>query len=321
MSVLLAGQVVGVAFACGLNLYATVAALGILSRLGLTLGLPVGLQGLEGSIVIASALVLYVVEAFVDKIPHADSIWDALHTFIRPPAAALLAVGALWGLPVPVLAAGATLALVVALITHGSKAGLRIARNAAAPTRSPSWISAGEDVLAVAVAVGALRLPAITFVAIGSLLALSATSGRRLWRAAFLGLRCIAAWLRSIFQPADWKEARQLPRYIRSSLGMTPLGEAQPRGARAALHDVPDAGAFRNGWLVLTSTGPVFFFRSLLGPHRLALPAPRQVRSEPGVWANRLLIRSDGGLAYTIFVLKDGPSMELASQTLHHLIP
>jgi hypothetical protein len=321
MSVLLAGQVVGVAFACGLNLYATVAALGILSRLGLTLGLPVGLQGLEGSIVIASALVLYIAEAIVDKIPHADSVWDALHTFIRPPAAALLAVGALWGLPAPALAAGSILALAVALTAHGSKAGLRIALNAAAPSRSQSWISAAEDVLAVAVAVGALRLPAVTFLVIGSLLALSATLGRRLWRAAYLGLRCIAAWLRSIFQPADWRGARQLPRYILRSVGETPLGEAPPRGARAALYDVPGAGAFRNGWLVLTATGPTFFFRSFLGHHRLALPPPHNVHGEGGVWANRLQIRSDNDLSYTIFMLKDGPSMELASRTLTHIIP
>lgn len=321
MSVLLAGQVAGVAFACGLNLYATVAALGILSRLGLTLGLPVGLQGLEGSIVIASALVLYIAEAIVDKVPHADSVWDALHTFIRPPAAALLAVGALWGLPAPAVAAGSGLAFFVALATHLSKAGLRIVLNADAPTRSRSWISAAEDVLAVAVAVGALRLPAVTFLAIGSLLALSATSGRQLWRAAYLGLRCIAAWLRSIFQPAGWREARRLPRYILRSLGETPLAAAPPRGARAALCDVPDVGNFRNGWLVLAPTGPVFFFRSLLGPQRIALPPPRGIHTEARVWTNRLQIRAEDDRSYTIFLLKDGPSIELASRTLSPVIP
>lgn len=319
---MLAGQVVGVAFACGLNLYATVAALGILSRLGLAIGLPVGLQGLEGSIVIASALVLYVAEAVVDKIPHADSVWDALHTFIRPPAAALLAVGILWGQPTPAVAAASFLALIVALATHGSKAGLRLALNAVGPAPARSWISAAEDALAVAVAVGALRRPVVTLLAIGSLLALSATFGRQLWRAAYLGLRCIAAGLRSIFQPADWRETHQLPRYVRRTVGEAALGEAPPRGARAALlDDLPGAGAFRNGWLVLTAAGPVFVFRSLAGPHNLALPVPRDVHTKAGVWANRVRIRSDGDVSYTIFMLKDGPGMELASRTLSHLIP
>jgi hypothetical protein len=79
-----------VAFAAGLNVYATVAALGLLARFG-HVPLPPALQILETWPVITASGVLFAVEFFVDKIPAFDLVWSALHTFVRVPAAALLA--------------------------------------------------------------------------------------------------------------------------------------------------------------------------------------------------------------------------------------
>lgn len=318
MSLILAGQIAGVAFACGLNLYATVAVLGILSRIGLLQGLPPGLQGLEGAIVIASALVLYLIEAVVDKIHHADSLWDAVHTFVRPPAAALLAVGALWGRPTPLVIAGAALAFGVALAAHGSKAGLRLALNATMHTRAQTWISGAEDILAVAVAVCAFLLPVPTLAVVGAAVAVSLLLGPRLWRAFYMGLRCLAAWIRSIFELSAWKDAGQLPEHVHLLLGETPMGMAPPRGARAALHGLPQAGSFRNGWLVLAAHGPLFIFRTLTGVRSVQLPHPVDVHGETGVWAHRLHVRAGPDTEYTIFMLKDGPGMEVAQRTLIH---
>lgn len=321
MSLVLAGQIAGVAFACGLNLYATVAVLGILSRVGLIQGLPTGLQGLEGAVVIASALVLFVIEAVVDKIHHADSLWDAVHTFVRPPAAALLAIGALWGRPTLLVIAGAALALGVALAAHGSKAGLRLALNATMRTRAQTWISGAEDLLALAIAIGAFLVPIPTLAVVGAAVALSLLLGLRLWRAFYMGLRCLAAWLRSIFELSAWKEADQLPEHVRRLLGETPLGMAPPRGARAALHGLPEAGSFRNGWLVLAAQGPLFIFRTLTSVRSIELPPPEEVNAETGVWAHRLHVRSGPDTEYTVFMLKDGPGMELARQSLTHAVP
>lgn len=316
MSLILAGQLAGLAFACGLNLYLTVATLGILSRFELIQGLPPGLQGLEGWIVIASALGLYLVETVVDKVPHADSLWDTVHTFIRPPAAALLAVAALWGQSTWILAAGGGLALVVALAAHGTKAGLRMTLNATMHTRWQKWISVLEDLLAAAFAVVALRFPTPTLAAVGVILVITAPFAPRLWRAFRLGNRSIAAWLRSIFRPARWHELEELPGYARSLLDDTPLGAAPPRGTRATLHGLKGAGAFLNGWLILTVSGPAFVYRSLFGARRIDLPAPREIRPEPAVWSTILRVDGQNDVPYTLFMLKDGPETDLAIQHL-----
>src|SRR5215472_15079300 len=82
--------VLGTGFSSGLNVYATVATLGILQRFGV-IHLPDKLQVLSHPLVLGVALVLYAVEFLADKVPYIDSVWQAIHTFIRPPAAALLA--------------------------------------------------------------------------------------------------------------------------------------------------------------------------------------------------------------------------------------
>src|SRR2546429_4687656 len=90
------GLALGAGFASGLNLYATIATLGLLQRFGV-LHLPPKLQVLSHPWVLGIALALYLLEFFADKIPYLDTAWDAIHTFIRPPAAALLAYSAAGG--------------------------------------------------------------------------------------------------------------------------------------------------------------------------------------------------------------------------------
>src|SRR6266403_1569407 len=80
------GLALGAGFSSGLNLYATIATLGILQRFGV-FHLPPKLQVLSHPWVLGIALVLYLLEFFADKIPYLDTAWDAIHTFIRPPAA------------------------------------------------------------------------------------------------------------------------------------------------------------------------------------------------------------------------------------------
>jgi hypothetical protein len=87
------GLALGAGFSSGLNLYATVATLGLLQRFGV-IHLPPGLQTLSHPIVVGIAVALYAIEFLADKIPYVDTVWDTVHTFIRPPAAALLAYAA-----------------------------------------------------------------------------------------------------------------------------------------------------------------------------------------------------------------------------------
>jgi uncharacterized protein DUF4126 len=144
-----AGLVLGTAFAAGLNVYATVATLGLLHRFG-AIALPESLQPLAHPVVLGLALLLYVVEFFADKIPAVDHVWDAIHTFIRPPAAALLAFAAVAHVGEPWRLGAALLAGTVALASHGGKSTTRVAVNASPEPFSTWGVSLGEDALAVA---------------------------------------------------------------------------------------------------------------------------------------------------------------------------
>ena len=102
------GLALGAGFSSGLNLYATIATLGLLERFGV-IHLPPSLHALSHPAILAIAVVLYVLEFFADKIPYIDTAWDVIHTFIRPPAAAFLAFSAAgaapaewrWGAAIP----------------------------------------------------------------------------------------------------------------------------------------------------------------------------------------------------------------------------
>jgi hypothetical protein len=92
------GFALGTSFASGLNLYATVAAAGFFQRFGI-IQLPDSLQVLANPFVLGIAVVMFVVEFIADKIPYVDSVWDVVHTFIRPPAAALISYSAFGHVP------------------------------------------------------------------------------------------------------------------------------------------------------------------------------------------------------------------------------
>lgn len=142
------GLALGAGFSSGLNLYATVATLGLLERFGV-IHLPQSLHVLSHPVILVVAVVLYLAEFLADKIPYVDTVWDAIHTFIRPPAAALLAYSAAGAAPAEWRWAAALLAGSVALTSHGTKASARAAVNTT-PEPFSNWaLSFGEDVLAV----------------------------------------------------------------------------------------------------------------------------------------------------------------------------
>ena len=166
------GVALGAGFSSGLNLYATVATLGLLQRLGV-LRLPPGLQVLSHPRVLGIAIALYLLEFFADKIPYFDTIWDAVHTFIRPPAAAILAFAAAGGAPPEWRWGAALIAGGVALTSHGAKASTRAAVNTS-PEPFSNWIlSFGEDLLAVWLTWMATAHPLATTIIVVALLALS----------------------------------------------------------------------------------------------------------------------------------------------------
>lgn len=162
----------GAGFSSGLNLYATVATLGLLQRYG-AVHLPGSLQALGHPWVIGIAVALYLVEFFADKVPYLDTVWDFVHTFIRPPAAAVLSYLAAasaapeWRWGAALLAGG------VALTSHGTKASARAAINTSPEPFSNWTLSLGEDALAVWLTWMATAHPVATAIIVVALLALS----------------------------------------------------------------------------------------------------------------------------------------------------
>ena len=178
-----------IGFAAGLNLYATVAVLGLLARFG-HLPLPPGLQLLESWPIIAVSTALFAIEFFADKIPAFDLIWNALHTFIRVPVAGLLAYRATSQLSPEHQLLATLLGAAVALIAHGGKTAARAAVTPSPEPLSNIGLSVGEDVLAIGLTWLATRHPyvagtiAVVFVVIIILLTRWVI---RAMRALFLG--------------------------------------------------------------------------------------------------------------------------------------
>ncbi|MBO0719745.1 MAG: DUF4126 domain-containing protein [Blastocatellia bacterium] len=142
----------GSAWLSGINLYATVVTLGILERFQLV-KLPGGLTMLGEWWVIALAGVLYAIEFVADKVPAIDTAWDALHTFIRVPAGAILAASAFADFNPAVRIAALIMGGGIALSSHGAKAVTRAAVNTSPEPISNITLSLGEDALTFASAI------------------------------------------------------------------------------------------------------------------------------------------------------------------------
>jgi len=152
------GRTLGFSFAAGINLYATVAILGLASRYG-WVSLPEQYRVFDNDLIIGLALTLYVIEFFADKIPWVDSIWDAIHTAIRPIGGAVIAVQTLGDASPAMETLVGLMGGTLAASTHFTKAGTRAVANAS-PEPFTNWIlSFAEDVFVVSLGFIALKYP------------------------------------------------------------------------------------------------------------------------------------------------------------------
>jgi hypothetical protein len=159
------GRTMGFSVAAGINLYATVAILGLASRFD-WVALPPQFKVFDNDIVIGAALVMYLVEFFADKIPWVDSVWDAVHTVIRPVGGALIAVATLGQASPTVEGLAALMGGTLAAGSHFSKAGTRAVANAS-PEPFSNWIlSITEDVFVVGLGILALKFPIVAAVVV-----------------------------------------------------------------------------------------------------------------------------------------------------------
>ncbi|MBI5041870.1 MAG: DUF4126 domain-containing protein [Gammaproteobacteria bacterium] len=190
----------GVAWASGINLYAAVFMLGYLGMTG-NIQLPPDLQMLSDPLVLAAAGFMYCVEFFADKTPGVDSGWDALHTFIRIPAGAILAAGAIGDVsPAAHLAAG-LIGGAMAAGSHFTKSGARVLINTS-PEPFTNWTaSITEDIAVFAGLWAALHYPVLFLALLVGFIALMIWLWPKLWR----GLRRVFGFIARLFgkRPTD----------------------------------------------------------------------------------------------------------------------
>lgn len=159
------GRTMGFSFAAGINLYATVAILGLASRYH-WVALPPQYEAFDNDFIIATALGLFVIEFIADKVPWFDSVWDTIHTAIRPIGGALIAVTTLGE-------ASPTTEVLVGLLggslaagSHFSKAGTRAIANTSPEPFSNWFLSLGEDAFVVTLGLIALQYPILALVVV-----------------------------------------------------------------------------------------------------------------------------------------------------------
>ncbi len=184
----------GVAWASGINLYAAVAVLGLGGSLGY-IDLPDTLSVVQDPLVIIAAVLMYCVEFFADKTPGVDTAWDGIHTFLRIPAGALLAAGAV-GDVTPALAVSAgLLGGSVTAVTHATKAGSRVLINTS-PEPFSNWTASVLEDIAVFLGLwAALQHPVVFLVLLILFLTALWWLLPRLWR----GIKLVFAKIRGFF--------------------------------------------------------------------------------------------------------------------------
>src|SRR3954468_9249558 len=157
------GRTLGFSFAAGLNLYATVAILGLASRFH-WVALPPQYAVFDSNWIIGAALVCYAIEFVADKVPWVDTAWDAVHTVIRPIGGAFIAVTTLGESSPGAQAAAALLGGGVAAASHITKASTRVAANTSPEPFSNCALSIVEDVFLVALRGLALGVPTVALI-------------------------------------------------------------------------------------------------------------------------------------------------------------
>ncbi len=201
----------GVAWASGINLYAAVGMLGLGGTLGY-IDLPPTLEVVQDPMVILAAAFMYCVEFMADKVPGVDSGWDALHTFIRIPAGAVLAAGAVGDVTPALAVAAGIVGGSVTAVTHAAKASSRLMINGSPEPFSNWGASLAEDVAVFAGLWAALQHPVVFLVAFILFLLVLCWLLPKLWRGIALILHKLGTWLGLTKDDSKDRDLRELER-------------------------------------------------------------------------------------------------------------
>lgn len=212
----------GLAWASGLNLYAALATIGILGATG-QMTLPPDLEILGHPAVIAASVFMYLVEFVADKVPGVDTTWDTLHTFIRIPAGAVLALGAIGDVEPAIQVAALILGGTVAATSHGFKAGARVLINTSPEPFSNWGASLVEDALVIGGVTLAVLQPTAFLALFALFLALAIWLMPKIWR----GVKLLWSRLNALFGRDE--RAPNISGSLRSTAGMPSATNGWPR--------------------------------------------------------------------------------------------
>ena len=196
----------GVSWASGINLYATILVMGFLQNSEVVV-LPAGLDYVAHPLVMMAAGAMFCVEFFADKIPGIDTAWDGLHTFIRIPAAILMAYGAAEGMGPVMELSSALIGGTLAATSHATKAGSRVIINASPEPFSNWTASFAEDFIVIGGVWTALTHPYIFLCLLGLFILLAIWLLPKIWR----GIKKIFGFIFRLFGGGkpDTKKERQ----------------------------------------------------------------------------------------------------------------
>lgn len=293
----------GLSFASGINLYATVLVIGLAQRFGWFPFLPEQLNGLGEPVVLWIAGILYALEFFADKIPFVATLWDGFHTFIRPTGAALLSMG----LAEELGAGGQIVAFLiggsVALGSHSTKAGARAMALTAPEPVTHSVISVAEDVGAVGLTALVFTYPWVGFGVVCVLLAIMAFITPLLYRTLRFVLRSFFGSLGALLglEPSTglanppWLEKR--------------LSELRPGAKweyyRAFVRKSPGLPRFGRGIIAIDSTGAVFARKGWVGVKVVELSDPATWALDRGVLSDGIELETGNGAYARLLLTKD----------------
>jgi len=185
----------GLAWASGINLYATLFTLGYLANTG-NIDLPPDLQVVANPMVMGAAGLMYLIEFFADKMPGVDTGWDAIHTFIRIPAGAMLAAGAVGDLNPAVELAAAIMGGGLAAGSHATKAGTRVLINTS-PEPFSNWVaSVSEDVVVITGVWACINHPVLFLIALAGFILLMIWLLPQIWG----GVKKVFKFIGSLFR-------------------------------------------------------------------------------------------------------------------------
>ncbi len=224
----------GASWASGINLYAALLVLGIGGSTG-NIELPPSLEVLADPMVIGAAGLMYFVEFFIDKTPGVDTGWDSIHTFIRIPAGAMLAAGAVGDVTPALEIAAGLMGGGLAATSHATKAGTRMLINTSPEPFSNWTASIGEDVLVLAGLWTALNHPVAFLILLLVFLALAIWLLPKVWRVLKTVLRKLGQWLGMIDQSSPVAAAETGPQATTTS--------AEQRQQLQTLQTLKEAGS------------------------------------------------------------------------------